>query len=65
MKVNVSKIKRAARVAAVDGLMFGGMVLVVYGCWSVYQPVGVIVGGAFLMLNAVVYAKGEDDGRTG
>lgn len=37
-----------------------GLGLIAYGCWLVYEPAGLIVGGVLLSASALRYAAGEE-----
>lgn len=41
-----------------DAIGVCGAALVAYGSWMVYEPAGFIVGGALLLVGAVLHARG-------
>lgn len=48
-----------ARVLACDAAAMVGAASVTFGCWSIYQPAGYIMGGAMVMIAAISYAIGN------
>lgn len=44
---------------AIDGVAFGGLALVTFGCWIIYQPLAYIVPGLFFMASGVSMARVE------